>query len=129
MASQPDVYIESVRGQLALQTLGPFNDGSPGLQGLIQSDLIGLIRTGQAIEIEMGHRQIPALIELDQGKGGGGDLLLRRGQGPDQGPGQGGFPGPQGTGQAQGLTRLQGPGQGKAQGRGRGLVGQVYAKD
>ena len=76
----------------------------------------------------MGHRQVLALIELHEGEGGGGDILIRGRQGADQGPGQGRFPRPQGTGQAEGISRFQNPGNGYPQTAGRSLIRQVYAK-
>lgn len=128
VTGQADIYIESVGGELALKALGPFNDGRPGLQSFIQADLIGLVGAGETIEVEMGDRQVWALIELDQGKGGGGDIFVRSCQGTYQGPGQGGLARSQRPRQAQGVSWLDDPGNGDPQAAGRGLIRQVYAK-
>jgi hypothetical protein len=125
IAVKANLYIQSVGGKTTLKTLGPFDKGRAAIEGLVEADLIGLVRIAEPVEVEMGQGKARGVIELDQGEGRAGDLLVRGGQGADQGAGEGRLSGPQRPAQADGLAGPQAGGQGGAEGLGSRLVCQI----
>ena len=76
----------------------------------------------------MGEGKIWPLIELDEGEGGAGHILIRPGQGPDQAPRQGRFSRAERSPQADRLAAQDPSSHGRAQGC-RGLfVGQMVPR-
>ena len=94
-ASSPprrEAHLQPISGHQVAELFRPFDQRNRSRERVLDTELVGVLRRAQAVEIEVPDCARRVLVELHQGEGGAGHLLRRPAEpGADEGPCEGGL--------------------------------------